>query len=157
MLKLSPPWQEFYHKVDALFGQDPEVNVVFIDETYTLKLYVDNPVKADAIAQLLPQEKVFGNITVKIDVIPSNNQTASDLFRTAFNGNPALSYVQHIDTPMTGPIDFIVFQNKVVQYYCDNMFDINGIRSTLYQEIAKDVFTTENAKYCTDTDEDLDI
>lgn len=157
MVKLSSPWQIFYHKVEALFGQDPEVSVVFDNEEYTLKLYVDNAIKADAIGKLLPLTKDFGNVTVKIQVIPANEQTVADLFKTAFNGNPALSYVEHIETPMTGKLDFVVFQNKVVQYYCDNMFDINGICSTLYQDVAKDVFNVDNVSYCTDIEDDLQI
>lgn len=150
MVKLSSPWQIFYHKVSALFEQDPEVSVILDEEEYTLKLYVDNPVKAEAIGKLLPLTKEFGNVTLKIHVIPKNDQGVADLFKAAFNGNPAVSYVEHIDTPMTGELNFVVFQNKVVQYYCDNMFDINGFCSTLFQDIAKDVFNAENVSYCTD-------
>lgn len=150
MLKLSSPWQVFHHKVNALFEQDPEVSVILDEEAYVLKIFVDNPIKADAISKLLPVEKVFGNVTLKIEVIPSNGQGTADLFRTAFSGNPAVSYVEHIDTPMTGALDFVVFQNKVVQYYCDNMLDINGFCSTLFQDIAKDVFEAKNVSYCTD-------
>ena len=45
----------------------------------------------------------------------------------------------------------MVFQNKVVQYFSDNMQDINGFTSTLYQEIAKELFGVDGGLYfCTD-------
>lgn len=151
MMKLSSPWAIFYRKIESLFIEDPEVTVVFDDETPEVKLYVDNAVKADAIANLLPVEKVFGNVTLKITVVPANNEDIGNLFRTAFNGNPALCYVQHFDTQLTGPMDCVVFQNKVVQYFNDDLYDIHGICSTLYQDIAKDVFELNGQKvsYCT--------
>ena len=59
-LKLSPPWMTYANEVKALFREDKEVRVVYDDEEKKLKLYVDNPRKADALAQLLPAEKTFG-------------------------------------------------------------------------------------------------
>ena len=151
MLKLSSPWQIYYHKINALFAQDPEVNVVFDDAKYELKLFVDNPIKADAIAKLLPVEQSFGNVTIKVTVIPANKDSIGDVFRAAFNKNPALRYVADIDTPMTGKLSCVVFQNRVVQFFADNMLDINGVISTLYQDIAKDVLVPDElVSYSTD-------
>lgn len=155
MLKLSSPWQIYYHQINALFEQDPEVKVVFNDEEYELKLFVENPIKADAIAKLLPVEQSFGNVTIKVMVIPANKGSLGDVFRAAFNGNPALSYVADVDTPLTGKLACVVFQNRVVQYFADNMLDVHGVISTLYQDIAKEVLIPDGAvSYCTDIIED---
>lgn len=75
-----------------------------------------------------------------ITVVPSNNDVSkSDLFKAAFAGNPIVSYTEHVDT-MSNPMDFIVFEKEVVQYFDDNLGDLYGIRSTLYQDLANEVF-----------------
>ena len=71
-MKLSSPWVEFYREIEALFAQDDEVKVVYEEEKNEVKLYVENARKADALAQLLPTEKTFGNVVLKITVIPAN-------------------------------------------------------------------------------------
>lgn len=154
-MKLSSPWVNFYREVEALFKQDDEVRVVFDDENYELRIYVDNSRKADALSQLLPTEKAFGNVVVKVTVVPSNANIASkvDALREAFCGNPALASVFEIETPM-GRLNYAVFQNRVVQYFNDDLGDIDGKRSTLYQEIAKDVFGEDiGLFFCTESGE----
>jgi len=152
-MKLSAPWIEYYQKIEALFGQDPEIRVVYEEEGKEIKLYVENARKADALAQLLPAEKTFGNVTLKITVLPANvdNQDPLTLIQEAFAGNPALDYVQEAET-LFGKMYYAVFANKVVQYFNDDIGDINGLKSTLYQDIAKDVFKPElTLHYCTNT------
>jgi hypothetical protein len=140
-MKLSSPWVEFYREIEALFAEDDEVKVVYDEENNEVKLYVENARKADALTQLLPAEKTFGNVTLKVTVIPANDAKVSkaDLIAEAFEGNPALSYVQHVGA-VIGEFDYAVFKNKVVQFFDDNLSDINGNKSTLYENIAKDVF-----------------
>lgn len=151
MAKISPPWVTFYRKVEALFGDDPQVRVVFEEETYTLRLHVESAVKAEAIEAILPAEKTFGNVTVRIVVIPANeNRDRADLIRTAFEGNPALAFVRHVDSPLTGDIVYAVFDKRVVQFFNDDLSDLNGNCSTLFQEIAKDVLDAgPGTFYCT--------
>lgn len=140
-MKLSAPWVKFYREIEALFAQDDDVRVTYDEGANEVKLFVDNPVKADALNQLLPTEKEFGNVKIKITVVPANegNITGLDLIERAFEGNPALCYTVPIDCPM-GHYDYAVFQAKVVQFFNDDLSDINGNCSTLYQDIAKDVF-----------------
>lgn len=149
-MKLSSPWVNYCHEVEALFAEDSEIKVVYDDENVELKLYVDNVRKADALAQLMPEEKVFGNVTMKISVIPANRDSISDIFYEAFSGNPVLSFVWEADTPM-GKMDYVVFKNQVVQYFNDDISDVHGNRSTLFQDIAKDVFKDDmKVFFCTD-------
>lgn len=154
-IKLSPPWVTFYREIDALFKDDPEVKVGYDEDSDVIKLYVDNPEKAHALTKLLPVEKIFGNITIGIQVIPANGSVTStaDLFRQAFEGNPALSYVGTAAGPFADQLEYIVFRNRVVQFFNDDIGDINGMETTLYQEIAKDVFEdVPGIFFCTDAE-----
>ena len=155
-LGLSSPWVNFYRELEALFAKDPEVKVVYDEEKNDIKLYVDNLAKADALAQLLPVERTFGNITITITVIPTNKEGASkiQLFRTAFEGNGAFNYTASAEGIFTNPIHYIVFANEVVQYFNDDLSDAHGVRSTLYQDIAEDVFENhESVYFCTNVPE----
>ena len=59
---------------------------------------------------------------------------------------------------MTNPLHYVVFKNRVVQYWSDNLGDINGNTSTLYENIARDVFgETDNVCFNTDTKDNLAI
>ena len=59
-MKLSPPWCIFYREIQALFGDDPEVHVVYDEQAEIVKVYVDNDEKAEVLSQLLPTKKMFG-------------------------------------------------------------------------------------------------
>ena len=156
---LSSPWMTFYHKLEAFFQKDPGVRLEFIDgEDREIKIYVEGSAKAEALTELLPMEKVFGNVVVKITVIPANvKQSKISLFRAALEGNDALSYIETI-TPQfsTNSFNYVVFNKEVVQYFNDNLGDINGVNSTLYQDLAKEIFGDEqdlgNVYFCTDID-----
>ena len=91
-VKLSAPWVTFAHEINALFENDPQVHVLYNDADNVLSIYVDNQAKADALMKLIPEEKVFGNVTMKINIIPANKEeTKINLFETAFAGNPAFA------------------------------------------------------------------
>ena len=154
-MKMSPPWIQYCNMIDAMFGLDPDIKVMINDDGRNVKLFVDNPKKADAISQLLPHEKVIGNETVRIEVIPGDEQIKRDLlFETAFAGNPAFSYAKTVDEVFTNPITYVVFAKKVVQYWNDNLGDVNGNISTLYQNIARDLFENcDGVCFCTDNKE----
>lgn len=149
---ISSPWVEYARKVNALFEKDPEVAVDWNDENKELTLYVDSQEKADALENLLPPEIEFGNVKMTITIIPANlvDMSLMTLFERAFKGNPAVSYTKSVEG-MGFNANYIVFQPEVVQYFNDDLSDINGVESTLYEEIAKDVFTKhEGIFFCTD-------
>lgn len=151
MMKLSAPWMNYYREIEALFAEDNEVKVLYNDEEKELKLLVDNNRKADALAQLFPEKKTFGNVEIKIVIIPANSGDLApiSLFKDAFYGNKAVVDIVSIPSAL-GSFDYVVFKKKVVQYYNDNLGDINGNRSTLYQDIAKEVFETSGVNFCTE-------
>ena len=151
-LKLSSPWITYYRKVAALFSEDPEVSVVFDENECELKIYVESTLKADALEILLPKEKTFGNVVMKIAVIPANGDdiTSLELFEQAFNGNPALVRIQEVQSVL-GSFSYLVFDKKVVQFFNDQLDDVHGNLSTLYQDIAKEVFEgRSDVFFCTD-------
>ena len=151
-VNLSSPWILFFREIEALFKEDPAVKVDYDEDAKTIKLYVEGAEKADSLAQLLPAERTFGNVTVKVAVIPANLGEPSklQLFQKAFEGNPALAFIQG---GSRGVFDFnyVVFKSKVVQFKSDDIGDVNGMTSTLYQDIAKDVFEDAPGIYfCTE-------
>lgn len=152
MLKLSAPWIEFYNELECMFGQDPAIKLDYNDEEKTIKLYVTGDEKANALYQILPAERTFGNITIKVKIIPANpdDKFTESLFEAAFKGNPVVNYVKTVDDIIRGKVSFVVFRPEVVQFYNDNMADINGLKSTLYEDIARDIFPSDlSIFYCT--------
>lgn len=156
-LKLSSPWVNFYREIESMFSEDPGVRVVYDEEKNKVYLYVENPNKAEALAQLLPTSKTWGSVTLSIIIVPANEFGTGkiDLIRDAFEGNAALSYIKDIHGIFSNDLHYVVFKNKVVQYFNDDLSDVNGMCSTLYQNIAKDIFGEEEGIYfCTDLPDD---
>ena len=166
VFKLMPPWDEFYNTIRALFDHDHGVRVIYDEEHKDIKLYVEDNDKAIALAKILPTERVFGNTKVKLTIVPANKikKTANSdddmkaVFETAFKDNDALSYVHKVEGIMGFDALYVVFVNKVVQYYTDNLGDINGFHSTLYENIAREVFENfSGVFYCTDVPSNLGV
>ena len=158
--KLSAPWVTLHRQIEALFGEDPDINVEYVagdGEDPIIKLYVEGQDKADAIEQLLPPSYAFGGVVVTIVVIPANKQESKDaLYRRAFEGNPAFSYAVTAEGIFTNPITYVVFKNKVVQFWNDDLGDVNGNETTLYEDIALDILGDgDGICFCTDVPENL--
>lgn len=160
VLNISPPWVRLYREIKELFSKDPEVFVLYDDfDGYKIKIYVDDFVKGSALERVMPKSKTYGNVSVDIIVIPGNKNnmgvslkeelTLCDLFELAFGDNEAVVDIIDVATPI-GKISYIVFVKEVVQYFCDDIGDIDGKCSTLYEAIAKDVFESHNGIFfCT--------
>ena len=157
---LSGPWYSFYREVNELFKNDKQVHVVLDDEHFELNIYVENANKAAALEYLLGSERVYGELTLYIKVIPANNLTKShrvrnnmdlpSLYRDAFNGNTIVELIEDVSTLYSNDMCFIVFRKEVVQYFTDDLGDYYGQRSTLWQDIANDVFEQKNGIFfCT--------
>lgn len=151
-LKLSTPWVTYYRYVYALFDEDPEVAVTFVEPERTLKLYVENDIKAQALEKLLPAEKSFGNVTVKTQIIPSNDGNTTDaLLRHAFSGNPILSRIVTAEGILTNPISYVAFEPSIIQFWNDDLSDLNGVCTMLPHDVAKKVFDNlDGVFFCTD-------
>ena len=162
-LKFAPPWVTFANKVKAMFGDDPDTTVVYENAVPKVIVTVNGTNKAAAIAALLPTEKKIGNVTLYVEVTTRDGSPLgevsvpaekAELFETAFKNNPAFSFTRCVDYAfITNKITYVVFANRVVQFFNDNLNDNFGNISTLYQEIAKDIFDpdiTNGVFYSTD-------
>ena len=140
-VNLSAPWEIFYHELQALFGVDNSVHLIRNDDEKEIKLLVDGTEKAEALRELLPAEKVFGNVTLKINVVPSNVAATSmiDLFRKAFDGNPAVRFIGNGSDPISSDYNYIAFEPEVVQFFADDLGNYGGYKTMLYRDVAKDV------------------
>ena len=155
-MKLSPPWITYCHKVQALFEKDDSVTVDFDENNCLLNIIVkENTEKGEAIQKLLPSEVVFGNNIMKINVITIKEEIpmpTAQIFTNAFKNNPVVEDIISASDILRDDQIYIMFQNKVVQFFNDNISDYNGVCSTLYQDIAEDVFRDfADVHYCTST------
>ncbi len=163
--KISPPWVIYIHKLEALFDGDPQIafNVDYASEKPSVTMSTNNPEKAAALMKLLPDEVKFGNVALGITVdcpeVPNLAfATTKELFDAAFTGNPAF---EACITPVAEGywyinFTYVIFKNYVVQFFADNINDAHGVISTLYQEIAAEIFKdcnfTYGVCYCTDVE-----
>lgn len=157
-LTLSAPWYIRIRELEAMFRYDEEVHVVYDDEDNVVTLYVDDCDKAAALEVLLPDEYICGK-ALSVRVVPANGAKSNCnfmyepkdyLYEVAFEGNPALSFARTVQLG-TNPLTYVVFAKTVVQFFTDDLGDAYGNRSTLYQEIAKNIFgESEGVSFCTD-------
>lgn len=157
----TSPWIEYYYQVKSLFRDDHDIHVMIDESGHELKIYVDSAPKADALRSLLPIKQEWGNVVYLIHVIPANrkkeltSKEAAELFRTLFVGNPAVTGIAHVGLL---DITYVIFAKEVVQYYDDSLASAHGVKSTLYEDLARAVFTPVNGVfYCTDIDGDDDV
>lgn len=157
-LKLAAPWTTLYREIDNLFYHDSEIKTFFDENNATIKIFVANSVKANALINILPLRKTYGNVEVKIEVVPPNNSVMNVRlgyshyeydFQTAFKNNPAFKCVVTISEGLANAMTFVQFAPDVVQFYNDNISDPHGLTSTLYEYIADDVFELPGVFYST--------
>lgn len=155
----SAPWFTFYHKIEALLGKDPEIELTQggtkDPNEQLIVITAKTNKKADALRKLLPTQKQFGNIYVTVRVESKENsptKTPEQLLKDAFENNPV---VESIVTTNPGSViaptmTYVEFANEVVQFFDDRLDDPRGNVSTLYQDIAKDVLMPGNGvAFCT--------
>ena len=159
-MKLSPPWVTYYRYIESLFKGDEDVEVVYDDESYVVAVNVFDETKASALRIILPSKKEFGNVTLNIEVnyVCESDEEGTELvnvFRMAFQGNPNVNDIISVENIFGDTIDFVIFKKEVVQFFNDDISDAHGVKSTLNENIAREVFDKYNGKilFCTDTEE----
>lgn len=145
---LSAPWYTYYRKLKALFEADPEVRICFHEDTNTVALEAATVEKAEAIRELLPREVRFGNVllTVHVRAVPQSAPNINSIIRAAFKGNP--NFVDCLTSIGPSSVTFVIFTNKVVQIWNDDITDANGLISTLLEAVASEVLVLPNGVYC---------
>lgn len=162
-LKISPPWVTTYNELKAMFDPDPDIEIEYDNDEREVTFIVTNPEKAAALEYILPEYYSFGTVWLNIIVEAPNGMANlafpnnKELFDILFNRNPVYAFSYAVSGIFSNSIVYVVFKNKVVQFFNDNLNDIYGNMSTLYQEIAKDLFGFHdnlfNVCYCTDVEE----
>ena len=160
-LTIEAPWYTFQKKVDALFEQDPDIVVgeIYVPTdgsvNFAFDLEILNHEKFLALDRLLPKIRTFGNVTLGICLFDEENLNGEDdrvsLYQTIFRNNPLVRNVCKV-TDFTGSRHgFVCFRPTVVQFFDDNLADLNGNWSGLAQDIAREVFDQEMASihFCT--------
>ena len=150
-LQLSPPWVTYCRTLDALFLEDPGIRVILDQEEMRLDVYVEEQAKAEAISNLLPETKEFGGATLDIVVIPGNKpgtRLEEDLL-TAFSENPVLDDVHKVISPL-GTFVYVIWSPVIIQFFNDNLGDVNGNATMLAEHAAREVFPPRpGVYYCT--------
>ena len=87
-------------------------------------------------------------------IIPGNKQKQPvDLIHDAFDDNKAVNFVYVAKDKFGCVYTYVIFAKEVVQFYNDAINDVHGVCSTLYQDIAKEIFEPiRGIFYCTDVD-----
>ena len=161
-LKFSSPWMTYVNKLRELFCSDPDIKFEYDNNLPAVTFYVNNSEKYEALDAILPHGKDFGNVFLKINIIPANGRandlpckiSNEDLFNMAFDGNPVYKYSKTITGIFSNTITYVIFKHCVVQFFNDNLNDIYGNITTLYEDIAREIFAdrVEGVCYCTDVE-----
>jgi hypothetical protein len=157
-VNVSAPWWTFYRKLEALFEKDQEIHTTFQEDEKRIIFRVENLDKAEALADLLPGTVTFGNVTVTIYILSDGEMdTRAELIKKALKGNPVLSYDQAVEGVMTNPLHYFVMRNEVAQFWNDNLHDINGRESYLYEDLAREIIGEDDGViFCTNTPDNPD-
>jgi hypothetical protein len=141
-LEIQSPWIIFCKELNALFGRDPDITIQYNQDTNTIKLFVSKIHKAEALSMILPQEKVYGNVTLHIEIVPPNDNLMGfeETFNMAFAGNPCFAFAAGSESPVIGHVDYLVFKPEAAQFFIDDVGELYGNKTMLYQDVAKDVF-----------------
>lgn len=136
---LSSPWVRYAKRAEALFENDPDVVVDFDNSNRRLTVLVNGGDKANAIESLMPSEMECGNVTLEIEVCPSNEEaTEVDAFRRAFAGNTAFVDVAEGYGPARD-VNYALFMPDVVQVEEDDISEFDGLSTLTYAQLAKSV------------------
>ena len=158
MLGLVSPWIGLYREACAFFKHDKAVHVIFDDENKSLNFYVDDAEKAAALECLFPSVMEFGNVTVTVKVVPANGEAVDcsedkmiELLNKAFKDNAAVIAIKHVQGFADFTANYVIFADEVIQYYTDDIGDYFGVNSTLYEDVARDLFGPINGLFFSTT------
>lgn len=147
-LNLSSPWFIWASELNELFLYDSEVTCSYDNDVPSVTLRVDNPTKADAIAKILPTEKEFGNVILAVNVLPCNDEsTTEQLFRTAFDDNPAFAGILVGSMPDGSEVTYAAFAPEVAQFRNDDISSAYGVATMTYEQIARDVIGEDDGVF----------
>lgn len=159
-VRLEAPWNTFAKKLKALFAQDSDIEVSDAYEAeegsgkYVVDVSVLNHEKFVALDRVLVKEKHFGNIDLTINLFDLENDAEHagiEIFKAVFKGNAAVAEI--ISRPDQTGTDwhYVCFKPEVVQFFDDDMTDVNGNFTGLMENIALEAFAKNcrGVNFCT--------
>lgn len=160
-LVIEAPWYTYQKKVNALFEQDPDIEVGEVYEPedgsadFAFDIEVKNHEKFLALDRALAKQKKFGNVTLAVTLFDEENANGAEdyaaLYETIFQGNPILKDVKKVTDFAGTPLGFVRFQPEVIQFPDDDTSDYNGNWNGLAEDIAREVFAEgyRSVSFCT--------
>lgn len=104
----------------------------------------------------MPGEVPIGDVTVRAAILGpdedgenSAEEIASvcDLFRKAFTGNPHFSRVVTVRYPLGMVLNYCVFKKEIIQFWNDDLSDINGVCSMITSDLAREILVLDSAPF----------
>ncbi len=158
---LIAPWYIYQAEVKALFDRDPQIDVgaVYQQENgkdYAFDIEVRSHAKYMALDRVLSRFKLFGNVALTINLFDEENDAGDEavsIYSAIFDGNPIVESVEDIVDPAGVHHGYVVFRPEIIQFYADDLRDINGNWSGLAQDIAREIFddAAHGLNFCTGT------
>lgn len=150
---LAAPWITYVREMMAFFQRDPDVVVDYDEEANVIDVIVDGLDKAVAAYGALAPSRTFGSVTVRCRVRCADGTDIRHLLLSRLlAGNAQLARIEHVDStqsPMDGRT-YVLFKPDVVQFFNDDLSDYHKVRTTLMQEIARDVVDVDGVSWCTE-------
>lgn len=164
-LCLAAPWTVYFRELKAFFQNDPEVDITFDESAAVVHVHCDSADKAKLLEKYLPEHVSFGHAALDIQVheplddrlteeeaTEIAERSVIDELSALFSGNQAFSYLKWVDNPGHYLVVYVVFKREVVSFFNDNVHDVRGFTSMLYEDLAEDIFVNrEGIIFCTDT------
>lgn len=146
-VNFSSPWVQYYRKIEALFRYDKEIRVVYDDENVILNLYVSNGEKASLLTTFLPNEMLYGGTVLSIEIWPVNCEltSVSGKLSDIFKNNSSVQFIETVEGILD--ITYVVFKDEIVHYYSDDLGDYYRMTSTLYENLAREIFRDSKGVY----------
>lgn len=157
---MQSPWQTYLEKINAIFGDDPQINVSGKDAeggVFEITVNCSSPTKYYAIKELLRPEIKMGNITVKVIVNNTSKRVIdANLVAAAFEGNPHFSRILSIKAPTGEDIDFCVMESEVIQFFNDDLTDPFGNFNGLAEDILREITVESRVGFCTESNKEYE-
>ena len=153
-VKLSPPWNTYWAEVNGLLGRDPQLHVQPLEESengYALKILVDDQDKYIALSQILPKQKVYGNVVLDIILVPADASLSAplpkdtveeiiDAYEIALKDTGRMDGKEIVTLPTGGKIGYVITQCGVFQFFNDDLTTLYGWKTETIEDLFKNVF-----------------
>lgn len=123
---------------------EDEIKIVLTNtdlDNPVIKYYVNSKSRRAALGKYLPSSVAFGNITLINEVVEADGRISDEksTFTDIFSNWESVSYIEKM-SGWSPVLCWIVFKPTVVQYDNDNIQSPNGISTTLYEDLAREIF-----------------